>query len=70
MSNDNYCRNTETGEYVCFTGELPPLKGHTSQWAFWRIPTGLDPVRFTGKLIGEDPDERSKRMRFVREVGE
>jgi hypothetical protein len=61
----NYARHTETNELVFFAGELPDWDIELEQWAFHAVPLGSNPVKFNGRIIGEDSESRCQRMRHA-----
>lgn len=64
-STSNYARNTVTGEYVFFYGELPNRFACSAleNWCFNEVPGNKSDHAFEGQLVGEDPEARCIRLR-------
>jgi len=61
----NYARHTKEKVEVFFDEHPSDIIGPWDQWAFYAIPTGIAPAQFTGRIIGESPDQRCRRMKHA-----
>jgi hypothetical protein len=60
---DRKRRVVATKTLVMFRGTPPIPQGEWHEWAFWRIPNGIYPEDFTGRLVAECSDNRCIRTR-------
>jgi hypothetical protein len=56
-------RKRGTGLVVFFANEPPLPKDEWPEWAFFRVPGHLEPSSFGGKLVAEDGDQRTVRLK-------